>query len=286
MNLAGSASLIHRGRLPSNDGLTLFFGDSFVRMFGLIDHPDLKVVGFKGASAKGLTREANENRLTMLRRIQQSKPDRVVLCFGSVDVHLSYYFTKYVKDDSPTIDLKAVADAYVDFAASLPVKNIHVIGVYPSPLAPHNVRQSLMNYGIIQQDTILSEEDLAVEGRQNRVREFNESLKAACLRHGLSFESIYDDVLDPDTNLLKPCFQDVAECNVHIVWETTILVWLDRLPWLRALAGSSLLKSLNQSLKKYLRSKPWANQGHAANYVNGDGIVDATKGHDGQRRRG
>jgi hypothetical protein len=64
------------GRGPAQGSSTnqkvIFFGDSFVRMFGLIEHRDLSVKAFKGASAKGLGRPENENRQQIVRLVQGS----------------------------------------------------------------------------------------------------------------------------------------------------------------------------------------------------------------------
>ena len=76
----------------------LFFGDSFVRLFGLVKHRELRLQAFKGASAKGLTRESNENR-EQIERVMAVHPaaQMAVFVFGNVDVHLSWFWCKYYK---------------------------------------------------------------------------------------------------------------------------------------------------------------------------------------------
>lgn len=240
----------------------LFFGDSFIRLFGLVKHKHLKVHGFTGASSKGLGRADNENRATIISEVEKYRPERLVFCFGSVDVHLSYYYTKYTKGTA--IDLPAVATSYVEFLASLKEfvnpSQIHVIGVYPSPLLPEHVQESVVAYGVITKDTIISDEDASIQARQGRVLDFNASLAEACSKHGLQFENAYDDMIDVTTNLLKPSFQDVSTHNLHIVWETTVLLWMDRWPWFKALVASQpdFIPSLQETLRKYLETKPWA----------------------------
>lgn len=269
-----------RHRRPQADLKIMFFGDSFVRLFGLLKHPEMRVEGFKGASSKGLGRESNENRASILKQIKQHRPERIVLCFGSVDVHLSYYFTKYVKE-GPTIDLVEVVKSYVSFVSSLKEfvepSNIHVIGVYPSPLKPEHVQESLVAYGIITEDVTISVEDLAVEGRQSRVCEFNTALQEGCRKHGISFESAYDAMLDPSTNLLKPSFKDISSHNIHIVWETTVLLWMDRWPWFRALAKPGFKASLQKTLEEYLATKPWAESEHIATNIGVGEAFDLSK---------
>ena len=90
VSLRGLSVAMPRDRLP--DAGFLFFGDSFARIFTLVNHPDVGVKAFKGATAKGLTKELNENRLDIHRALT-SRPDTkaAVFVFGNVDVHMSHY---------------------------------------------------------------------------------------------------------------------------------------------------------------------------------------------------
>ncbi|KAL3920965.1 MAG: hypothetical protein SGARI_006807 [Bacillariaceae sp.] len=253
----------------------MFLGDSFVRLFGLLQHPSVHVKAFKGASAKGLGRDGNTNRETIRRQVQQQGPSRVAFVFGNVDVHLSYYFTKYAKD-GPTIDLKEVAESYVAFCASLlssTTQNIHIVGVYPSPL-----KQEFVAYGAVPAGTSVLEEDVTVAGRQGRVQDFNNILRAACLEHGIIFEDAYTDLIDENTQLLKKSFEDVSPYNIHIVWETTILMWMDKWPWLKDLADPGFAEKIQKTWEEYLATKPWAeNQDHAATNIGVGDAFDMTK---------
>ncbi|KAG7343304.1 hypothetical protein IV203_021249 [Nitzschia inconspicua] len=267
-------------RAPSRkQGITpsvLFFGDSFVRLFGLIDNPNIKVRAFKGASAKGIGRDGNGNRTEILQQVQQLQPDRVVLCFGNVDVHLSYYYTKY-GTDGPTIDLRAVAQKYVEFAATLPVNRVHIVGVYPSPLSEENVAPSLRAYHAISHDTVVSQEDICIHNRQRRVQNFNQMLQQECEKTSVAFDSAFSEMVDCRTNALKPAFQDVSLYNIHVVWETTILVWLQRWQWLRKHTPRDFEEKIQGTLKEYLRTKPWAITTHPAANIGVGEAFDVTR---------
>ena len=269
----------HRSSSNSNDNRKriIFFGDSFVRLFGLLEHRDITVRGFKGASAKGLCRDGNPNRMTILRQVTPqhpgaTPPDRVLLSFGNVDVHMSYYYTKYVKkadgdDDKPApavIDLPAVARAYVEFAASLPVKHVHIIACYPSPLEEEYVCPSLECYGAITAGTEVSPDDITIASRQGRVQEFNRALQESCEKHGLYYEDAFTDLVDLDTLRVKESFQDVSAYNIHLVWETTILMWLEKWPWLRPYVKPGFRDKIQKTLDEYLKTKEWAGKEHVA----------------------
>ena len=109
----------------------IFFGDSFIKLFSLLnDYTDkvfqepaqIEVHKYKGGTAKGLCREGNENAKSIQSIIKKdgySNLERLVFCFGSVDVHLSYYYKKFVEDNELTRqDVQQIAREFVDFVAA------------------------------------------------------------------------------------------------------------------------------------------------------------------------
>lgn len=261
-----------------------FFGDSFVRLFGLIEHPNLEVHGMKGASAKGLGREGNENRSTMENYLaKHADVKRLVCSFGSVDVHLSYYYKKYVLQEGE-LDFKAIAYAYVDFIASLSRDNLHItiVGIYLSTLDDAVVGASLVSYGSLTEefvDTVTQSEDAKLAHRQARVLAFNQALKERCeyyqqewgqdAEHGgriLDYKDLVPQMTKPNTspdNLqLADAYKDVSDHNIHIVWETTLLLWMQEWKWLEAMAQPNLHDQLQKTLKEYFDAKPWAERVH------------------------
>ena len=53
----------------SGAGEYLLFGDSFVRLFGLVKHADIKIHAYKGATARGLSKEKNEHRVHIAKQL-------------------------------------------------------------------------------------------------------------------------------------------------------------------------------------------------------------------------
>jgi hypothetical protein len=254
-------------------GKVIFFGDSFVRMFGLIEHRNLSVRAFKGATAKGLGRIGNENRDNIVRIVRAATPnvERLIFLFGSVDVHLSYFYKKYTKREGE-IDLEKIAMDYVDFVASLPVPNNNVttttrtiVGIYPSPLDDQAVGSSLALMGSISEELVpvlTAAEDTKLQNRQDRVLRFNHALSRRCQEKGLDYIDVYDDVIDTQSNMIKDIYRDVSDYNIHVVWETTMLLWLQKFPWLKAYIAPGFEDKLRQTLKEYLKTKPWAKRTH------------------------
>ena len=303
-----------RRKMPAQDAAVpvkyAFFGDSFIRMFDLIRHDAVYVRGFKGASAKGLGRHDsdNDNRLQIARYMQQHADtlERCIFSFGSVDVHLSYYYKKYVLEQD--IDLEDIARQYVAFVASLlsttkttttttsssssshyqsssslSLVECIILGVYPSPLEDDDVAASLRSYGSLgveQGARVAASTDVQLQVRQERVQAFNRVLAEECERYNnnsindnnnnnkhrcrLVYIDCWKEMVDKGTWRIREAYRDVSDQNIHVVWETTILLWLDKWPWLKDLVTPSFQAKLNETLKKYLATKPWAERTHVS----------------------
>lgn len=244
-----------------------FFGDSFVRLFGLVEHPSINVRAFKGASAKGLGRSENENSHHIAQYLdQQPHLERCIFSFGNVDVHMSFYYKTYVLNE--VIALDEIAKTYVEFVASLPTKAKRtIVGVYPSPLEDTDVAESLLKYGSIQEDqkeTVAASDDVKLRVRQERVKSFNYVLAQECQKHGIQYVDLMNEIMDNSTLKIREAYRDVSDQNVHVVWETTILLWLEKFPWLKRLAPPTFQARLNRTLKEYLATKPWAERTHVS----------------------
>jgi len=258
-----------------------FFGDSFVRLFSLVKNRGLRVRAYKGATAKGLTKGDNSNRKDILKQLRR-RPNttRAVFVFGNVDVQMSYYFCKYARSPPEMIDFDAIAKDYVDFVASLPISEAIVVGVYPSPLVDDEVVASLGNYGILNDDQQATVEaaDVLLNARQTRVQYFNSRLAFYCAQRGVTYVDLFNEMTD-ETNALKPQYRDISSRNIHVVWETTLLLWLEKFPWLRSRTPRGFIQSLQKSMDDYFVEKrdrvtkradggfSWAKKSHIASRV-------------------
>mmetsp|Transcript_23424 Transcript_23424/g.55185 ORF Transcript_23424/g.55185 Transcript_23424/m.55185 type:complete len:469 (+) Transcript_23424:338-1744(+) len=304
----------------------IFFGDSFVKLFGLLnDYSDsvlktprkIQVHKYKAASAKGLCREGNKNRADIERVLHKLSKDagggpqaplpypnleRLVFCFGSVDVHMSYYFKKYVREEPLSDeDLREIARNFVDFVAGLEVPSTTqrpltkiVVGIYPSPLSDEHVGASLQAYGSLetqdQVDTVDAADDRFMDVRQARVQLFNDALRERCEHHNnktdadedthararLEYHDVQDEVLAPADEEgmveVKEAYKDVSDLNIHLVHETTLQLWVEKWPWYKELTIASdrdhsttnFLEYLQKTFDDYRKTKPWAERTHVA----------------------
>ena len=107
----------------------------------------------------------------------------------------------------------------------------------------------------------MTPEDLALRVRQTRVLEFNRHLASFCAEHGVKYEDAFDEMTTPALEM-RGEYLDVSEANIHVVWETTIFLWLRKLPWLAATAPRDFERKTRASLAKYLATKPWGTREH------------------------
>ena len=85
----------------------------------------------------------------------------------------------------------------------------------------------------------------------------NRLLAARCAEKGVSYHDTFDEmtVEEKDGPRLRPEYVDLSDLNIHVVWETTILLWVERLPWLKERAPPDFAERVTKSLTKYLLQK-------------------------------
>lgn len=246
-----------------------------MRLFGLVKHREIKLQAFKGASAKGLTRQGNENRDEIEHVLTENPQAELALfVFGNVDVHLSWFWCKYYKGS--VIDLDTIAAEYVEYVAALPGwqrQRRMIVGVYPSQVDAAWVTLSLAVYGVLSQEVgaTIEAADCDLAARQERVIGFNRLLKENCEALGVEYMDCFDEMTSgPEhEHRVRAAFLDVSEPNIHPVWETTVLLWIDKLPWLKQRVPPNFEEATRESLATYLKTKPWARRAHPS--MPGDG---------------
>jgi hypothetical protein len=146
--------------------------------------------------------------------------------------------------------------------------------------------------------------DVLLQTRQDRVMRFNQILQECCIEKEINFVDCFDDLCSRSENdsdnsnvttttattpggtvvisgtatgvatgctastgipRLRDEFRDISKCNIHLVWETTLLLWMRRLPWLSTLAPPGFEQQLQETFAKYADTKPWADKSHGSN---------------------
>ena len=69
---------------------------------------------------------------------------------------------------------------------------------------------------------------------------------------------------------MRADFLDVSEPNIHPVWETTVLLWISKLPWLKQRVPPNFEQATRESLAAYFKTKPWARRAHPSIVAQGE----------------
>jgi len=215
---------------------TYIFGDSFVGPFTLIKNNEVYVHKFKGATAKGLTKPSNENKKfiedILLKR--SDPPKCIVFNFGNVDVHLSFYYNIFVKNESTFGHTNMVSDSsikifasniakkYVDFIKQFDAKHIYIITPMYSPINDDNIVESLIRYKSVHstiKDRLNKQQiDLYFNRtiRNKVVDSFCRSVKKSV--SGTKIEVVDLNPIVSQNGTIKKEYVDFAAYNIHLRW--------------------------------------------------------------------
>lgn len=242
---------------------TYIFGDSFTGCFTLVKNPAIKIKKYKGATIKGLTKETNDNRKSIIDTIKNAKNiNCLIFNFGNVDVHMSFYYKLIYFNEM--IDYKDMVKKYVEFINNIKCNcNKIVIGVYQSPLKVKNVIESLYKYGVIKdtgdkaQNTKNEEKIkpyIKLEKIYKRFKIFNDLLEKECKKYNIQYEDI--DYLIRNKNnkmVLDDKFIDISQYNIHLRWKPLIKIWVSRLN--KCGISGRCLVDIEKEEKRYLEHK-------------------------------
>jgi hypothetical protein len=237
------------------------FGDSFVYPFTLVKMPGLSVYKFKGATARGISKSDNVNRME-IERVLGSAAMRgcSVFCFGSVDVHFSFYKKTWVMGER--FRPEEIVKSYVAFVAGAIAGSKCVIGAYPSSVRDDSVVEQLVAYGVLTRSEASSlskakiRKSASLAARTARLRRFNRLLEDSCAEAGIGFVNPEPHLTDEKGRLLDR-YRDPSPVCVHVLFEPLV-------PWLlgeiaRVVGPCEMplefKKDLRQTLAKYLAEK-------------------------------
>jgi hypothetical protein len=144
----------------------LYLGDSFIKIFSGYTSKTMFILSSSGKTAKGLHKEESEIRTNLLRNEILEKLECLILHFGSVDIHFSYFYTLSKLDDTIVEKISKSNDDFVkyndDYISEI-VKNyvlfineikkkkksklkIFVLIPYYSPVQDEDVLENLKRY--------------------------------------------------------------------------------------------------------------------------------------------
>lgn len=214
---------------------TLVVGDSFVGPFELFSKikKDIKVVKFKGATVKGVSKDDNENNKKIVKLIDEygKNLDCIFFIFGNVDLHLSYYWTLIHNEK---FDIENIINNYLKFIDKLNInKNtkIFIFNVYPSPIGDIDVIEQLVHYGTFEKKNRnkikgkINElrESIKFENRFRRYKKFNDILREKC-KNKYYFVDMENFLINKNGKV-KNKFLDQSKFNIHLLWQPQLNIY-------------------------------------------------------------
>lgn len=245
-------------------GKYLYFGDSNIGMFTLSKNRDIIIRKYKGASARGLSKAHNENRIDIIWNMNRFKPSCAVFNFGVVDLFFSVYYKLFQSAnfqlDSDTY-VKTIADGYTNFLKELADKHKHthfyIIAPHYSPVRVQDVPGCVYTYGVLPKEDVLANLNKMKPYIERRYRNGLVDAYIARLEHNFRnmprfhviniMPEISSNGIIHDKYIVS---HDLSLYNIHLCWETTILHYVKYLSKCGLSKSTLDLSNLDKYLEK------------------------------------
>lgn len=219
----------------------LYIGDSNIGMFKLSKNKKIRVLKYKAASARGLSKEDNKNRIDIIKNISRIKPKCAIFNFGVVDIYFSLYYKLFNSADFKIDEvafINEIADGYCKFLKELSkiskYTHFYIITPHYSPIRVKDVPGCLYNYNVINKWQIKKNIDklqpyITRNYRNGLVDMFAHRIKQNMANMKDKFHII--DIMpriskNGQINKKYMLPRKVSIYNIHLKWETTILEYV------------------------------------------------------------
>lgn len=242
--------------------MTYVFGDSFSGPFTLINNPKVYVKMFKGATAKGLSKPNNENRITIENILADKTPKCLIFYFGNVDALFSYFYVTFVEKKTPSIEefTSEIVQKYVDFIKSFQADNTYVITITYNPFNDEYFANAIKKYSGLPKDIrddVMSYKD-EINQKYNRelrnqiIDSFNDNLKKMTQDTQIKVADL--NQLITHNGLVDEKYIDThSKYNIHLRWEPLMPVLIQLFD--KCGIKEKYLENLEKSEKKYFEYK-------------------------------
>ena len=239
----------------------LILGDSFVGPFTLLNSKNLEIYLIKGKSMKGLTKENDIHRnkiKNLVNKYQNKNLECIIFNFGNVDLHLSYYYKKFIKNE--IFFIEPMIKKYVEFIHSLDCNNCNkiILSAYPTTLKDKNVFDSLLHYQVLSKNDIDSISKIDKEKtsnfnfRYNMYKNFNNLLKKYCKIYNITYINLDNELLNKNKKIKQKFVDQISNVNFHLLWEPLLPILLNKI---KCNIPKKYKINLQKSKNKYLIEK-------------------------------
>jgi hypothetical protein len=239
---------------------TFIFGDSFIGPFKLVDDSKIRIYKFTGATMKGITKKEHKNRKKIINILSKNpNPKCIIFNFGQVDLYLSYYYDKFIKNKR--FMMESIIKKYIEFINTIDCNNCNkiVIAVYPTTLKDKNVFKSLLKYNVLSEDVINSIDKSDIEKtsnfkfRYNMYIKFNNLLEKYCKIYNINYINLDNLLLNKNKKLKDQYINHFDKDSIHLHWEPLIPILIKKVTTCKIKQKYKI--NLKKSLAKYLKWK-------------------------------
>lgn len=229
----------------------LIFGDSFIGPFSLIKDKRLILKKFKGGTLKGIIKENGDNHKQMINLINRYKTELkgIIFFFGSVDIHLSYYYN-YINNktiNNSITEISKIIKSYYnminDIKDTLPsTVKITIINPFLNPVKKNFklVITQLLNYRIITHND-LSENNMKLINEKYRLANnfffaYSNQLEKV-VKNNKDRNIYYINFIKETSNnynnhklaTIKPYFKDFSATNIHLLYKPVFILFINKI---------------------------------------------------------
>jgi hypothetical protein len=240
------------------NGKILIFGDSFIGPFTLIKDKRYIITKFKGGTLKGIIKPNNPNNKRMKSVINKYKNNiaGIILFFGSVDIHFSYYYNnlKGKKQNNSISSIKSNLQAYKEMILDIQTKipksvKISVINPFINPVDKvfKLVTIQLLNYRIITHNDLSNENLNLITSAFKKANQFffkyselmaktfttSTKIDKSKNLHNINYinfnKETINNITNPDKASLKKHYKDIGITNIHLLYKPTLMLFLNKI---------------------------------------------------------
>lgn len=219
-------------------GITLVFGNSHARPFTLINNPNVQVHTYIGATAKGLSKPDNKNRLAIENIVSlaglKDKINCIIFIFGTVDVLLSPFYLMFSKKQEIDVDefTSEIVKNYIEYVKTFKADCVLVSEVMYSTLEDKYVIPAMKKYNSVVFNQIKNIDEKLITEKFSRslrnkfVDSFNENLRRYTKNTDIKILAINSKIIEGD-KVKDKYIDQVIKSNIHHIWEEIIIDYID-----------------------------------------------------------
>lgn len=245
----------------------LIFGDSYTKLFQYFDiSKNIICTTFSGKTAKSLFKNEIGKSIISVCKKYQGNIKCIILLFGQVDIHVSYYYNFAIKNNLE-FDYLQIMQNYAAFIKQLlPFTNhIYVVNILPNTAdlySYHIFLKRILNIDSNSEYIVSRIKELISPRKSSVSLQMANSLLTAELKKINSQKITFIDMnkymfTDIKEYLIDPIYITLSRFDLHVLWESFLWCFLNKYKTCISSDDFPSLKSIlemqESKFRKYIR---------------------------------